>query len=334
MITLTEIARKLGTTEATVSNALSGKGRMTQETRDRIREAASELGYTKHLYLSKEFRQILVVSETTGSYCDEILSGITEASAKSDIFPNMLSLGIFERNLGRNPSPDRLKLLLKRLMDNLPYRPSGLIYVSQYPRKAAGIFNDIEIPVVSIRMLDSGADIDIDFDNQQGANLAVNHLYEIGKRTIATITGTVDCYSSSERLIGYQRALIDHGLEFHPRLIWSADWEKESGLLMMKKMLEYTKAPDAVFAQNDALAYGAILAAKECGLRIPDDLAVIGFDGDKSYALTNPQITTVRPPYTALGQVAFERLHGLLKGDKLLENRILLPCELILRESA
>lgn len=108
----------------------------------------------------------------------------------------------------------------------------------------------------------TGAQASVNYDDQQGAYLAVSHLIDNGRRRIATLSGPVDSHSVSDRMIGYQRALINHGLAFHPKMVWIGDGEAESARALTRDLLMATNRPDAIFAQNDTMACGAIQAAQ------------------------------------------------------------------------
>ena len=187
------------------------------------------------------------------------------------------------------------------------------------------------MPVVAIQLLGSGADVYINYDNQQAAYDAVSHLAQTGKQHIATLSGDVDTYSSSDRMIGYQRALLDSSLPYHPKLIWIGDWSVQSGYQLTKDLLEMSETPDAIFAQNDGMAEGALKALHEHGLRIPEDVALIGFDNNEFAVRSSPKLSSIRAPRFEMGVAACQKMCELLSKKKV-ENA-LLPCKLILRES-
>jgi LacI family transcriptional regulator len=171
----------------------------------------------------------------------------------------------------------------------------------------------------------------VDAENVQGAQQAVEHLARLGRRRIATITGRLDICSGHDRLQGYRAALEHVGLPIDPALIAEGDFSEDSGYRAMQRLLG--ARPDAVFAASDRMALGALNALREAGRRVPDDVALVGFDDLPITALEAPQLTTVHQPVTRLGHLAAEGLIGLLEGTITPPYQVVLPTELVIRQS-
>ena len=331
MATLKEISKSLGISEATVSNALSGKGRMKMETRERIIQEANRAGYAIHHTIKNMLKKVIVVAEEFDTNNDPFLVGIYRTTQAAGLVWPVYGLDIWGKGLKRTAGADEIRPLLNQLLDQLSFCPSGIVYISQYPRRIPGLFTGMNIPTVAIQLLQSDADAYINFDNQQGAYEAVRCLAQAGKERIATISGAIDSYSASERMIGYQRALLDSSIVYHPKWIWIGDWSMQSGYELTRNLLDMSEPPDAIFAQNDSMALGALQALRERGIRIPQDIAVVGFDDTPVAAYSNPMLSSVYIPRIQMGASAYVKMCELL-GKKKTED-VVLPCKLIIRES-
>ena len=171
----------------------------------------------------------------------------------------------------------------------------------------------------------------ITIDNVHAAQTAVRHLVGLGRRRIAHITGHLTISDGRDRLLGYKRGLEKAGLPVDPQLIYEGMFDREQGYFGMKHLLPYK--PDALFAAGDTIAQGAITAVHEAGLRVPDDIAVVGFDDLDVASRTNPKLTTVRQPVQEKGARAAQLLIDLIEGAVDAPQHILLPTELVIRES-
>jgi DNA-binding LacI/PurR family transcriptional regulator len=173
----------------------------------------------------------------------------------------------------------------------------------------------------------------VDADNVGGGRLATETLLRRGARRIATITGPMDMAVSHDRLAGYRAALQAHGLESDPYLIITGDFSVEGGAAAMARLLEQSPDVDAVFCASDLTALGALQTLSATGRRVPEDVALIGFDDTPDSALANPPLTTIRQPIRDLGrtmaQVLLERIAGRNP-----QHATVLPVELIRRDSA
>jgi DNA-binding LacI/PurR family transcriptional regulator len=166
----------------------------------------------------------------------------------------------------------------------------------------------------------------VDVENLGGARAATRHLVETGRRKIATIAGPQDMSAGIDRLKGYQEAVDSP-------LVAYGDFTRASGEAAMLELLDETPDLDAVFVANDPMAAGALRALRRSGRRIPDDVAVVGFDDMEFAAYTEPPLTTVRQPITEIGRTVARQLLRVLAGEQV-EPLFVLPTELVLRESA
>jgi LacI family transcriptional regulator len=169
--------------------------------------------------------------------------------------------------------------------------------------------------------------------NAAGATAATEHLLGLGHRSIAAITGPVGWASTEERRQGYHAALARAGIPPDPRLTEAGDWQVESGRRAATHLLELETPPTAMFAFNDEMAIGTIQAAREHGLRVPEDLSVVGFDDVERPLLMTPQLTTVRQPLAEMGRMAVNLLFRLLDKQRIDALRVVLATHLVTRES-
>jgi DNA-binding LacI/PurR family transcriptional regulator len=166
----------------------------------------------------------------------------------------------------------------------------------------------------------------VDIDHYQGAREAVAYLIKEGHRRIAHIRGPEDHRHAEERYRAYMDTLLEHGIELRKEYIAFGNFRRLSGREAMEELLKTNPLPTALFAANDKMAIGALQVAKEKGIRVPDDLAIVGFDGIEAVKYTDPPIPTVEQPLEELGKEAAEILVGKIKGGE--AKRVILPCRL------
>jgi LacI family transcriptional regulator len=159
----------------------------------------------------------------------------------------------------------------------------------------------------------------------------MRHLLCLGRRRIATITGPQNLITGVDRLTGYRTALRESGCPIEPALIVDGGFSEQGGYLAMQRLL--AQQPEAVFAANDAMAIGALHAIRDAGLRVPDDVALVGFDDTPLTACTDPPLTVIRQPTHQLGQLAVELLLELIDHPEATLQCVSLPTELIVRAS-
>jgi LacI family transcriptional regulator len=171
----------------------------------------------------------------------------------------------------------------------------------------------------------------VDVDNRAGAYQGVSYILHTGRRRVAMITGPRNVIAGLDRYQGYLDALRMRGLEPQPELVVEGEFSDSSGYLAMKRLLP--KRPDSVFVASDAMAFAAMRAIQETGLRIPEDIAVVGFDDIPPAATSIPPLTTIRQPILKTGNVAAEMLIDKIEHPEIQPSRIILPTELVMRSS-
>jgi len=324
-VTIKEVAEKVGVAPSTVSRALNNRGRVSLETKEHVLRAARELGYrpamagrglalgrTENLGFLIHYRQSL----DPDSFYGEVLAGV-DSEARAHGFHVLFSADVSE-----NP-PAMVK----------EQRVDGLILAGcDVPRELIVALKARGFPLV---LVDNHLDkVDsIVTDNVGGAREAVAHLIRLGHKKIGFICEWFGDLSFAERFEGYKLALQEHGLPFDESLAAEGlPREEGSGYVAMKKLLERT-TPSAIFAANDMTAAEGIQAIKEKGLRVPEDIAIVGFDDGSLAPYTEPPLTTMRVFRERMGAMAARRLLELIEDPDQPPIHMKLSVQLIVRGS-
>lgn len=332
---LEDIARKAGVSRSTVSRVINNEDYVSEKTRARVMAVIEQEGFTPNpaarALVTQRTQVIGVVIPTAFSvvfedslYFPTLLQGISEATHARD-YATLLWLG--------QPSEDEelfhKRVLKNRLMD-------GLIIASA-TKTNQGSFIDhllrMKTPFVMVeRPIHRAEEVSyVTVDNVQAAQNAVSHLINQGRRRIGIITGDMDNADGLDRFQGYKNALLQAHLPFDATLVMEGHFTQRSGYLGMKALLE--RNVDAVFASSDLTAVGALQAIQEAGLHVPKDISLVGFDDLPHSQQTLPQLTTVRHPIQRKGAHAATVLLDLIEGVIEGPQQILLPTQLVIRES-
>lgn len=328
MSTIREVAKRAGVSYATVSHVINDTRFVSQETRDRVLAAINELSYRPNA-LARSLRRGktntigLILPDSANPFFAEIGHSIEDAAFN-------LGYSVILCNTERDTHREQLyvDVLSKKQVD-------GIIFVATGEQvDSLNFLLSQDVPVVLIDRDLPNSEVDaVLTDNQQGGYLAARHLIELGHRRIACIAGPSHITPSAERIIGYRRALEEAGLPYDETLVMSGDYHPESGRQVTSTLLSLNDPPTAIFALNDLMALGALRAACQAGCCIPDDLAVIGFDNIDLTSFTNPPLTTIAQPKAEIGSQAVNFLAERIKDKTCPPRRVILPTELIVRES-
>jgi DNA-binding LacI/PurR family transcriptional regulator len=327
--TLEAVAARAGVSRATVSRVVNGQATVTPEIRDAVMRAVDELGYVpnsaaRSLVTQRTDSIALVVSEPpTRVFSDDPLFStvIRTASIELETADKQVVLMLAS-------SPRSHRRVERYIAGG---HVDGVMLISMHGADPLpGAIARMGVPVVSYGRPAVAVDMPyVDNDNVGGAELAVRRLLHIGRRRIATIAGPLDMIGGQDRLRGYRNALQDTGRR---SIVAIGDFTRESGAVAMRQLLEDDPALDAVFAANDLMAVGALQALRQAGRRVPDDVAVVGFDDIEAAKFTEPPLTTVRHPVV---EQATAMVHLLLTPPSVRESdRVILPTELVIRDSA
>jgi DNA-binding LacI/PurR family transcriptional regulator len=216
-------------------------------------------------------------------------------------------------------------------------RIDGMLIINEYQRISnLPALKDERFPFVFVNRYIKDPTVNcVASDNVEGGRLATSHLIGLGHTRIGIATGGFNLAPTHARLAGYRRALEENNIPFDESLVQEGLFEKgiETGLVCGEKLLSMQSPPSAIFAFSDELAIGVMQAARNRGLRMPDDLAVVGYDNISYSAHLNPPLTTISQNAFAIGQTACQLLLDKLSGKKVENNNILIPVELVVRES-
>lgn len=338
MTTIQQLAAKSGVSVATVSRALNGSPEVSEATRKRILELARQLDYTPsaaaRTLVSRRSHVVGVILDTGPGHPDllhpffqEVLVGLKHGAGSLGY--DLLLFASEEPGNGFGGTHSYLRRAGHHGVDGAVV----LGFDGRDPQIARLAASDLPCIVVDADLGGPRTGF-VMSDNEEGARLAVRHLHELGHERIATITGTLGTRPGADRLDGYGYELADLGLELPVEYVVEGDFYDESGYRGTRQLLELAKPPTAIFAASDLMAAGALRAANELGVRVPEDLAIVGFDDIGLASLIQPQLTTVRQDMHALGEAAAAGLARMIEEPEAAPARELVPTRLVVRASS
>lgn len=335
-VTLKDVAQRAGVSIKTVSNVVHGYIHVTEEMRERVRVALEELNYQPNLparYLRSGRVGVLAlaVPELNNSHFADIANAVIAAAAAQSYTV------LIDCTEGKRSNELRVLAGLR------PHLIDGAILIARALEAKDIQARQVQTPLVLIgdHFLNDALPYDhLAIPNMAAAHLATQHLVNLGRRRIAAI-GDQNALSlmhepfRSRRLHGYLAALAEAGLPVDAQLcIPVASYNRREGALAMKRLLALDTPPDAVFCFNDLLAVGAIRVLHEAGCRIPEDVAVIGFDDIEEASFAIPSLTTIAPDIEKMSELAVTFLLGRIDGTRTVSpSRVEVPFHLIVRES-
>ncbi len=329
-LTLEDIARLANCSRSTVSRVINGDANVSADTRERVNKVITELNFQPNLAargLASGQTHILgliiplaVVSIFTDPFYPQLIQSISMRCSQRE-YSIMLWLAApeFERRMIH-------QVLYNGLIDGVIGASMSL---TDPIIKSLAASN---LPFVAIgRNPYDETTCYIDVDNYNGARDAISYLYKMGRRRIATIAGPSEVIVGYDRMRGYRDALAEHGLEYDPGLVEVGDFSDAGGYAAMQKLID--KKPDAVFATSDVMAVAAMRALVEAGFKVPEDVAIIGFDDISLAARSIPALTTIRQPIETMGARAVDMVIDLIENPTTATRSLILPTELVVRAS-
>jgi LacI family transcriptional regulator len=330
MTTIKDVASRAGVSIGTASNVLNGVLTVNRITRQRVLKAVKELNYRPNRIargLISGYTQTLafIIPDISNPFFPELVRG---ATIKASAF----NYSLFLANIVESSRE------IEYIRDFISQGIDGLIIAtseySEYSREEVEELGALDIPIVMVDRDLKGLERDlVILDNIQCAETLMNHLLNLGRKHIGIIVGPLHTLTASERLEGAKRALEKKGL-FNNTLVRTGGFNLESGYQMMQGFIKDRISLDAVFCANDVMAIGAMKAIEQAGYRVPEDIAVAGFDDLSFSSLVKPPLTTIRQPIHEMGEIAvsllMERIQGRFTG---LPRKVVLPGELVVRES-
>ena len=334
-VTMQAIADKVGVSQATVSYVLNNKpgARVSATVRAEILRVAREMNY----YPNEAARRLAGMRSRTlgilqlyvrqsvlaGWWSSEVMRGIADTG-----FAHGYHLMIYAM------SEDVREMCLNAVYSG---RLEGLIILAPYRdepllEELSGF--DIPIAAVGTQQVCGDKMVAVDADNEMGGYNATRHLIERGHRRIAHLHGALNIPNACDRLNGFYRAMQEAGLHVDRELLKETGFLEQNAYHATLRLMQLPEPPTAIFAANDVSAIGVLRAVKEANLRVPDDVAIVGYDGTPFTQLTEPPLTTVEQPASEMGRIAAQLLIDLIEGCAPAERKVKLPVRLEVRASS
>ncbi len=331
--TIREVAQRAGVAQSTVSLVINKKRHVSPATRQKVLKAIRDLDYhprrvARVLATQKTGNIGFILSDEYFYQAEPFYTRIflgTEFEARKHCYYVLLT------TVGRDFDPRRSvpRFLVENNVD-------GVILTGKVTDSLIYYIGDSGLPMVLVDYFPKDSKFpSVLIDNLHGAYEAVVHLAGLGHRRIGFIGGPIDHPSISDRLKGYEQALDESGLPRVADLVVKnrVDSSVDGGYDAARRLLGLSAPPTAVFATNDSMAMGALKAAREAGLRVPDDLAVVGFDDIEIASHTHPPLTTMRVPKEEMGALAVRKIVERIESGDRLSEKTLIAAELIIRGS-
>lgn len=327
-ITIYDVAEKAGVSISTVSRVINNTGRISKKTKKKVLEVIESLGYQPSLVASaltgKRTRTIgLIIPDVANPFFAEIARRVEDRGRE-------LGFNLLMCNTENNPDTEEmyLSLLKQKSVD-------GIIIGTTTKNHAVlkGLLQE-QLPIALIAQDIPELTIDVvSVDDFLGGYQATSHLVSLGHKKIAIMLGNLSRTSDKYRLQAFRQVLEENGLDFDEQLVLQTDYSLEDGKRAALELLSSPHRPTAIFACFDFLAIGVYQAAKALGLHIPNDLSVVGFDNTILASIVDPPLTTIAQPIDEMGRQVMDLLVREIEGEKSTKQRVILPPELIVRDS-
>ncbi len=332
-ITIYDIAKQLDLSAATVSRALKDHPAINKHTKKKITDLAEKLGYRSNNFASNLRRQRtntigVMVHELRSQFMTSVLAGIEKISTEA----NYDLIIAHSSETFKKEAANAQNLFHKRVdgvIASLAFDTEDLSHFKPFERKG--------IPVIFFdRVFEDSEGAKVIINNRKAGYEATAHLIEQGCKRIAHITANLKRNVYAERLKGYQQALTEHGLKYIDKYVIVDDLSEEASIHSARKILAMKPMPDGIFITNDFCAAVCIQTLKEAGIRIPEDIAVVGFNNDVISKIIEPKLSTINYPGNEIGEIVARNLINHLQGNTNihLTNTIIIKSELIIRESS
>lgn len=332
-----DVASAAGVSVQTVSRVLNDRPDVSSETRKRVKDVMKEVGYrpsalARSLSSQRSYTLGVVTAGLKYMGPSTALSGIASVAKEAGYSLILDELPNFDTD---NHEPI-FHALFSRHVDGIIW---AVPEVGENRKWVNNPLADVDVPLVYLTMAPQDNLSIVSVDNYQGGRMAMSHLLEQGYRKIGHISGPLDWWESRQRMSAWKDALTEEGLESDDRYCVEGIWSPASGALAIEKLLDQYPAMDAVFVANDQMALGAIHFFTEKKIRIPEDIAIVGFDDIAESAFFSPALTTVQQDQHQVARIAVAELINIIESawqglDPVTPKSILLPPTLIVRQSS
>ncbi|WP_204261224.1 LacI family DNA-binding transcriptional regulator [Blastococcus saxobsidens] len=325
-VTIADIAAEAGVSVPTVSRVLNGRSDVAPRTRQRVEQLLRDHGYQRRgVRPQRRARLIdLVFNDLDSPWAVEIIRGVEDAAHAAGV-------GTVVTAIHRRASAAR------EWLENLSARASdgAILVTGDLDPELHSELRNLQVPAVVVDPAGvPGLDVPtIGVTNWAGGLSATEHLTGLGHRRIAFVAGTPTLWSARARLDGYRAGLESAGLPFDPELLVAGDFDYASGARAADVLLALDDPPTAVFAANDQMALGVYEGARRKGVRVPDDLSVVGFDDLPQARWSSPPLTTVHQPLAEMGMMAARTVLRMVDGETIESPRVELATRLVVRDS-
>jgi LacI family transcriptional regulator, galactose operon repressor len=326
-VTIADVAALAGVSIGTVSKALNGRGQLRAETRERVLAAAERLGFrpsplARGLLAGRSYAVGLITTDSFGRFTIPVMLGAEDALGEGQMSVLLCD--------GRG-DPIREKHYVRTLLSR---KVDGIIVTGRRTDPRPPIADGLPVPVVYVMtQSENPDDLSLIPDDEQGGRIAMRHLVTSGRTRIAHVTGPERFLSARLRAAGARKVLADAGLDLAIGQVLYGEWSEEWGRQAAHTVLRAEPRTEAIFCGSDQIARGVSDALRESGRRVPDDIALVGYDNwDVFAAACRPPLTTVDMCLKELGRLAARRLLADIAGDRAHGSQQL-PCRLVIRES-
>ncbi|MBQ6514687.1 MAG: LacI family DNA-binding transcriptional regulator [Clostridia bacterium] len=339
MATMRDVALLAGVSTATVSHVVNGSKKLSPETTERVLQAISQINYTpntvaKSLRLGQTHTIGVLVEDIRGLPVAAIVSGISETLAKSGYKTIFHDLHLLEKLYNQY---EQIGTYRQRINDGVALLQAanvdGIIYVAMHDRHLDYLLDPMETPLVYAYSHGTENDTFVTYSNKDSAADMIRYLLSKGHQRIAVIAGHPHSYPTAQRLLGIQMAMQQAGLPLPAEYIRYGDWEYESGKIETEAILQLDPLPTAIFAMNDLMAAGCMSVLQAHGLRIPQDMAVAGFDNREIASYLQPPLTTIELPTPEIGAKAAIHIISMISNPRPHPWREIIRCSIIERAS-
>jgi LacI family transcriptional regulator len=332
-VTIYDLARKLNISPATVSRGLKDHPAISKKTKKRIFDLAKEMGYRSNNFARNLRKQTtntigVIVPRLNSYFMSTVIAGMEKVANEAGY--NLI--------ISQSSESGQKEIASARTMFN--NRVDGLLVSLAYDTEDVShfdVFIKKNIPLIFFdRVIDNRNCVNVLIDNRKAAYEATKHLIDQGCKRIVHITATPKRNVYIDRLQGYKQALFDHNIKFKEDYVIISNLSQEAGAAAAETIRQMKPLPDGIFVANDNCAAGCVMALKQSGIRIPHDIAIVGFNNDPVSTVVEPNLTTINYPGYEMGEIAARNLINHLNGISSITstNTILLRSELIIRDSS
>ncbi|MDC6378963.1 LacI family DNA-binding transcriptional regulator [Pseudomonas graminis] len=327
MSNIREVARLAGVSVATVSRTLRSPDRVLPQTREKVNTAVKQAGYRPNL-MAVQFRSqktgnlVILVPAIANTFFAQVISGAQRAAQAAG----------YRLLLCDTQGREEVERQFAELV--YAHQADGVIQLRAYDPFETATSGAVLPPIVNAcEVISNGRYPTISLDNLAAAKALTTYLITLGHRRIGLIKGSRTSPLTLDRLAGYRKALREAGIRFDKELVCHGDFTLNAGFIGASKMLAMAHRPTALFCENDEMAIGALKRIKEEGLRVPEDISLVGFDDIPMANYCDPPLTTISQPAEAFGERAVEMLIMLIEKKPLPARHVVLPFEITARGS-